>query len=155
MIETYYDYFYKNGESGFMYPCLIRKNDAKLRKQLIKFGWRPFGYMYCSYILCDHISGEFETVDEEGLRNALKNPFNEEPAIVDCGVNEDLFLAVAALNYGTDEFQWFTYPEEGYWYNCDYANMEEARENLKLSVQMAAFHCSHKANVEELIEHFK
>lgn len=30
-----------------------------------------------------------------------------------------------------------------------------ARENIKDSVQAAWFHCSHKATVKELIEHFK
>lgn len=33
--------------------------------------------------------------------------------------------------------------------------MNYARENIKDSVQAAWFHCSHKATVKELIEHFK
>lgn len=74
---------------------------------------------------------------------------------IDCGTNEELFLAIAALRDDTDDSQWFVYPPENIWFICDDDDINYARENIKDSVQAAWFHCSHKATVEELIEHFK
>lgn len=46
-------------------------------------------------------------------------------------------------------------PDPYDWFICDDDDINYARENTKDSVQAAWFHCSHKATVEELIEHFK
>lgn len=69
--------------------------------------------------------------------------------------NEELFLAIAALRDDTDDSQWFVYPPENSWFICVDDDINYARENIRESVQAAWFHCSHKATVEELIEHFK
>lgn len=74
---------------------------------------------------------------------------------IHCGTNEALFLAIAALRDDTDDSQWFVYPPENIWFICDDDDINYARENIKDSVQAAWFHCSHKATVKELIEHFK
>lgn len=74
---------------------------------------------------------------------------------INCGTNENLFLAIAALRDDTDDSQWFVYPPENTWFICDDDDINYARENIRDSVQAAWFHCSHKATVEELIEHFK
>ena len=55
----------------------------------------------------------------------------------------------------TDDSQWFVYPPENIWFICVDDDINYARENIRESVQAAWFHCSHKATVEELIEHFK
>ncbi len=71
-------------------------------------------------------------------------------ASIDCGTNEELFLAIASLRNDTDKNQWFTdgdkwilCPEikfSTYWtYNDVYINTDTV----------------HKATVNELIEHFK
>ena len=73
---------------------------------------------------------------------------------IHCGTNEALFLAIAALRDDTDDSQWFVYPPENIWFICDDDDINYARENIKDSVQAAWFHCSHKATVKELIEHF-
>lgn len=52
-------------------------------------------------------------------------------------------------------YEWFVYPPENIWFICDDDDINYARENIKDSVQAAWFHCSHKATVKELIEHFK
>lgn len=74
---------------------------------------------------------------------------------IDCGINEELFLAIAALRDDTDDSQWFVYPPENSWFICVDDDINYARENIRESVQAAWFHCSHKATVEELIKHFK
>lgn len=64
-------------------------------------------------------------------------------------------MAIAALRDDTDDSQWFVYPPENSWFICVDDDINYARENIRESVQAAWFHCSHKATVEELIEHFK
>lgn len=61
---------------------------------------------------------------------------------IDCGTNEELFLALAALRDDTDKFQWFISPEGIWAYN---------KNNDSISVSPKW----RKATVYELIEHFK
>lgn len=76
---------------------------------------------------------------------------------IDCGTNEELFLALAALQDDTDENQWFVYPPTNYWFKCDKINIENFRNepSIKMSCQGAWLYGNHKATVEELINHFK
>ena len=93
------------------------------------------------------------------IANSFDIPFDKHSLLcgefIDCGTNEELFLAIATLRDDTDDSQWFVYPPENIWFICDDDDINYARENIKDSVQAAWFHCSHKATVEELIEHFK
>lgn len=85
---------------------------------------------------------------------------------INCGENEDLFLAIAALRDDSDYMQWFvteanqswvnigTYMPKGSLFKCltkhRYPEEYKGMEFLCSSVVPA-----HKATVEELIEHFK
>lgn len=144
---------------GFTTPCFIRKNTPELRKKLEKLGYKSrtisnndklclattANNMYAKYTI---ITNEmFDSVDPHRTWNCAGR--------IDCGTNEELFLAIAALRDDTDDSQWFVYPPENIWFICDDDDINYARENIKDSVQAAWFHCSHKATVEELIEHFK
>ena len=68
---------------------------------------------------------------------------------IDCGTNEDLFFAIAALRDDTDKYQWFvdysTGVLGGSWYMCDLDNIKDCFQSTKLC---------HKATAEELIKHF-
>lgn len=79
-----------------------------------------------------------------------------EDGFIDCGHNEKLFLALAALNDEYDDGQWFVYPKENHWFLCTDSNIEEVRNepSTRMSCQAAWFYKSHKATVDELIEHF-
>lgn len=130
----------------FTQKCFIRKNTPEIRKRLDEIGrafienghgeWRIHvdknEYLFCGdeqfcdgriyfYIgrVCKPIEG------------------------IDCGTNEDLFLAIAALRDDTDKNQWFT-DGNGYWQQCigSFKFPSLAKEKL------------HKATVEELIKHF-
>ena len=87
----------------------------------------------------------------------------EEPKIdeidgVDCGTNEELFLAIAALRDDSDKHQWFTNGEE--WIKCEKEDWIDEISSLcvggkynydrsgELSVDFQ------KATVEELIKKF-
>ena len=79
----------------------------------------------------------------------------EEPIIddingVNCGTNEDLFLAIAALRDDSDIHQLFTDGEK--WVISDIHSLLGMKEYFK----MIGFNykTTHKATVEELIKHF-
>lgn len=60
-----------------------------------------------------------------------------------CETNEEIFLALAALRYDTDRYQWFVDDNLGIWERSD-------DELPSRYMQMEG----HKATVEEIIEHF-
>ena len=66
-----------------------------------------------------------------------------DDGFIDCGTNDELFLAIASLRDDTDNMQWFT-DGNGYWQQCigSFKFPSLAKEKL------------HKATVQELIEHF-
>lgn len=148
---------------GFTTPCFIRKNTPELRRKLEELGYiknSPKWMDDCNIIWAYQYSEEkgFDT-PHYVIANAFDIPFDKHSRLcgkfIDCGTNENLFLAIAALRDDTDDSQWFVYPPENIWFICDDDDINYARENIKDSVQAAWFHCSHKATVEELIEHFK
>lgn len=128
---------------SFIQPCFIRKNTPELRKKLEELGYK------------------YSTFDDFKLDGIITFPSRNEYSVwanyhfdgkhtlksyIDCSDNEELFLALAALRDNSDRNQWFIYDEDtsflqkGDWYMCSL--------NHHLSP-------SHKATVEELIEHFK
>lgn len=132
---------------GFTTAAFIRRNTPELRKKLEELGYKNYG-------------NPFQTTDDSKLITTIDGeyvPYNVplDDSFIDCGTNEELFLAIAALRDDTDDSQWFVYPPENSWFICVDDDINYARENIRESVQAAWFHCSHKATVEELIKHFK
>ena len=132
---------------GFTTAAFIRRNTPELRKKLEELGYKKYG-------------NPFQITDDSKLITTIDGeyvPYNVplDDSFIDCGTNEKLFLAIAALRDDTDDSQWFVYPPENSWFICVDDDINYARENIRESVQAAWFHCSHKATVEELIEHFK
>lgn len=124
---------------GFTTPCFIRKSTYKLRKKLDELGYRLFG-AELNEDLCIFTEPEYGLYSVELFSNI---PHPDETDSVDCGINEDLFLAISALRDDTDENQWFVSPEGIWVYNKGYDSI------LEVSLKW------HKATVNELIEHFK
>ena len=123
---------------GFTTPCFIRKSTPELRKKLEELGYRLFG-AELNEDLCIFTEPEYSLYSVEFFSNI---PHPDETDSIDCGTNEDLFLALAALRDDTDKFQWFISPEGIWAYN---------KNNDSISVSPKW----RKATVYELIEHFK
>lgn len=136
----------------FTQPCFIRKNTPKLRKELEKLG-----YKNCilnqnknnRFIFTIEIGGLFDVCDcETTLKDFTANGF------VDCGENEELFLAISALRDDSNYKQLFVVdfdidngdqtPVEYHAGDFVYYDMIKDYELL-----------CHKATAEEIIEHFK
>lgn len=120
----------------FIQPCFIRKNTPELRKKLEELGYR----MNLIYSPNEHNlyigSGVYSSA------NFIDNYY------LDCGTNEELFLALAALRDDTDKNQWLTdgkiwgkFGEDLSLYPIPIINYLQSK--------------GHKATVEEIIEHFK
>lgn len=133
----------------FTTPCSIGKNTAELRKKLEELGYKQVENGVNEW----HIQMSKLPYLETGYDDRVGNYFVGEngywhTCAIDCGTNEDLFLALAALREDSDYLQWFIDEADPYktWYICGLHNKNECRQDVK---------SCRKATVEEIIEHFK
>jgi hypothetical protein len=142
---------------GFIQPCFIRKNTPELRKKLEELGYNRYPLWMADwndddsryvYLVTDVL---YYTYPQEPT-----NPKNGE--YIDCGDNEELFLALAALRDDTDINQWFVYNSMDCiieklrtidWFVCEENSIED------FAFYDSLYLLCHKATVEEIIEHFK
>jgi len=121
---------------GFTTPCFIRKNTANIRNRLKELGYYCNPYLGWNNLYTSIFGPtSIYSLDDDDI-NGLKEIYD----FIDCGTNEELFLAIAALRDDTDKYQWFT--DGDLWFKC---GDEVRNEGRKI----------HKATVNELIEHFK
>lgn len=126
---------------GFTTAAFIRRNTPELRKKLEELGYKKYG-------------NPFQITDDSKLITTIDGeyvPYNVplDDSFIDCGTNEALFLAIAALRDDTDKNQWFT--DGNLWFKC---GDEMCDETIKYYLNRYNREI-HKASVEELIEHFK
>ena len=144
---------------AFIQPCFIRKNTPELRKKLEELGYEPCHQMtiypnaYKNIAVCNFFGSRYYGVsDDEAARpgditDAIKNR-----GMIDCGTNENLFFALAALRDDSDINQYFI---------CDKVSITLGKTYYPgdyLYYQYDEFFNKqnwHKATVEEIIEHFK
>ena len=143
----------------FIQPCFIRKNTPELRKKLEELGYEPCHQMtiypnaYKNIAVCNFFGSRYygvsddETTRPGDITDAIKNR-----GMIDCGTNEDLFFALAALRDDSDINQYFICDKVSFtigktYYPDDYLYYQYDEFFDKQNW--------HKATVEELIEHFK
>lgn len=138
---------------GFTTACFIRKNTPELRKKLEELGY----YLHPECI--DDDRGNYLFVNREYYLNIPLGYLEELSRSIDCGTNEELFLAIAALRDDTNENQWFTNGEEWAYHPkteccspCNTVYITLAFDSIPEDTNMGNYH---KATVEELIKHFK
>ena len=146
---------------GFTTPCIIRKNTTKIRDRLKELGYycNPYLGWHNLYTTIHGYASVYSMSDDD--INVLSKKID---SFIDCGTNEELFLAIAALRDDTGENQWFvTDSPLSVSYDDDVGNDHYFTEP-KGSVffwDINWMHATiisgnyHKATVEELIEHFK
>lgn len=136
----------------FTTPCFIKRISFELKEKLKELGYRDVGkvryYGESQYIYCE--GGIF--YESPCMIKARYNTF------IDCGDNEELFIAIASLRDDTDINQWFIYNSMDCiieklrtidWFICDENSIED------FAFYDSLYLLCHKATVEELIEHFK
>lgn len=143
---------------GFTTPAFIRKNTPELRKKLeglgylfIPNGWNEWRIPIenCEYLLCDTDTYQGNPISYYTGKVCKPN------LGIDCGTNEELFLALAALRDDTDNNQLFT-NGKGYW-GIYWDSHDGGLSGMNFFGIPNDFDLSnyHKATVNELIEYFK
>lgn len=131
----------------FTTKCFIRKNTPELRKKLEKLGYNysTFDDLKLDGIVTFPAKDAYSVWADYHFNNmyALKS-------YIDCGENEDLFLALAALRDDKiPDYQWYVWDD-----------IEDEGEKFKQYIPGEHWEGwwwfeVHKATVGELIEHFK
>lgn len=141
---------------GFTTPCFIRKNTQELRRGLEELGYSkdyPEWTVDCSIIWAYQYPIKGFDTPNYVIADSFDIPFDKHSALcgkfIDCGTNEELFLAIAALRDDTDKYQWFT--DGDLWFKC---GDEVCNETIEYYLNKYGRKI-HKATVNELIEHFK
>lgn len=131
----------------FTQSAFIRKNTPELREKLINLGLKIGLYREDAPII-------------SACYGEINATFNKEPYPndIDCGENENLFLALAALrdDDNDDYMQYFTDGEGGWLLH------EHKDKTFNMIIGMyeqyggtCIYSSYHKATPKELIEHFK
>lgn len=130
---------------GFTTLCFICKNTTSIRNRLKELGYYCNPYLgWHNLFTCVFGINSVYSLDDYG-KNGLKGI----DGLIDCGANEELFLAIAALRDDTDKYQWFT--DGDLWFKC---GDEVCNETIEYYLNKYGRKI-HKATVDELIEHFK
>ena len=132
----------------FTQSCFIKKNTPELRKKLEELGYtyngRDTESWGASALYC--FDGKYYEVYP-----AKPSRYH---SIVDCGTNEELFLALVALRDDSDYMQWFV-NQNGYFEMCFNDKVENYLCGYGIRKYRQIDETYHKATVEEIIEHFK
>ena len=126
---------------GFTTPAFIRKNTLELRKKLERLGY----YLHPECI--DDDRGNYLFVNREYYLNRPLGYSEELSRSIDCGTNEDLFLAIAALRDDTSANQYWVFDQ-------DFLPHYKKGDFTIGHFNRCSCYC-HVASVKELIEHFK
>lgn len=145
---------------GFTTQCFIHKNTANIRNRLKELGY------YCNPYLGWHnlFTCVFGIKSVYSLDDYHTNGLKEIDGLIDCGTNEELFLAIAALRDDSNYMQWFiTDSILSVSYDDSIGNDHYFKEpkgimffwdkNWDNATIISGRY--HKATVDELIEHFK
>lgn len=133
---------------AFTQSCFIRKNTPELIKKLEELG---YDYYTPNGIKSDNIVASLGFIFDICSIDTIKQAFNN---CIDCGNNEELFLALAALRDDTDYMQWFICDDNESMFKVDKSDMSISKF---IPEYMDGWDVSgaRKATVEEIIEHFK
>lgn len=148
----------------FTEVCLLRKNTKRLIRTLENMGYKCLNTGGCTLDAHNYDGkGNHRIIDEGtaiitshsgyfGIIFDIDNVAKRDR--IDCDVDEELFLAIAAINNETDINQWFTNSDYSCWVFCDKNSFEyefELDRDIRCMIIKSQFH---KATAEELINHF-
>lgn len=131
----------------FTQSCFIRKNTSELRNKLEELGYTTSTICKGGNIATSSILGKYSIISDWQLNSTNPHITWNNGYRIDCGTNEELFLAIASLRDDRDYMQWFTDGEK--WLQNKQNDIEAIRYGKDNPINF------YKATVEKLIEHFK
>lgn len=138
---------------GFTTKCFIRKNAPELQKKL-----EEMGYEICpcaNFETSKWLDNNIKTNSIHGVPKHSIGIMLHETDAIDCGENEELFLAIAAMRDDTNEGQLFL-NEAGDWamYHTDPDDDATSPFEFYRIPSISDVRMLRKATVEEIINHF-
>lgn len=145
----------------FIQPCYIRRNTPRLIRELERLGYQKFAKLsntpdsiycwdsfYATKDYADCISSAATVKEDLGI------------TVIDCGENEEAFLALAALSDDREIYQKYVIDEDGEYYP-DYEATSDAypvffsQGDIVDYDDEALVHCRHhKASKWEIMEYY-
>lgn len=131
----------------FTQNIFIRKNTPLLISKLEELGWRKntlddfkLPWLAANYGMFISVDEGFERLHQEDI---------------DCGTNEEVFLALAALRDDTDVNQWFIMDVDAYTdlNKGDWIKATDINGKFHIGTKIDPNYC-HKATVEEILKYF-
>lgn len=136
---------------AFIQECFVRNPENKFRLivELERLGYRSMYLEWRNNIEGANLVCEGQTWHCTDSDN--------KPWCIDCGTNEDMFLALAALRDDTDKGQWFICTEEYISvHTMDFVKVGTWQLNTSLDrLTYGLSRLWRKATAEEIVEHFK
>jgi len=131
----------------FQHSAFIRRNTPELRKKLEDLG---YGKIFKD-------DNNYPYLVTEPLDNAYCDRTQEQlksfPDAIDCGTNESLFLAIAAIREDSDYMQWFINDFDMTYQDNNTGKWKETKWFIWRSDNRCL--SGRKASPKELEEHFK
>lgn len=122
----------------FTQACFIIKDTQELRDKLKEIGINPYPCIVPKCINYLFVNRGFYSRNEIGYKEEIDSA-------IDCGTNEELFLALAALRNDSDYMQYFIAAESDKPMLCTKENIEDHTVWHELYRKMTA---------EELVDYF-
>ena len=140
---------------SFIQSCFIRKNTSYLRKKLEKLGYNR----HPSY----GDNGQYLYLNHGFYHTNVVGYSEEIESMIDCGTNEELFIALAALRDDTpiNSYYWFNdklvmcYSIFDLNINQSITYIFQSTDNPKIYFHSNNIDIMRKATTKEIIEHFK
>ena len=133
----------------FIQACFIRKNTKELVEKLMELGYDTYYSARNNYGNSLHTCFHKSRGAVHGYEDIIDDNSDDAVFGVNCGTNEELFLAIAALRDDTDKDQVFMH-QDGNFYKCECDSKIDMWGDFEESESYPR-----KATVSELIEHFK
>ena len=133
---------------AFIQQCFIRKNTSELREKLEEIGRKLlFSARHGYGKVLVTMKGELGLVQSY-------DGFTSSKTTIDCGTNEGMFLALAALRDDADYMQWFICGDNESKFKVDKPDMSVEKY---IHEYMDGWDTEgyRKATAEEIVEHFK
>lgn len=150
---------------GFTTPCFIRKNTPELRKKLKELGYEILNSGDTTLDAHNYDGkGSHKSIEEgKAIITSYGNLYGvvydvdtvTKKGRIDCGTNEELFLAIAALKDDTDNNQLFTNGKGDWGIYRDGSDGGLSGMDFYGMPNDFEIDNYHKATVDELIERFK
>lgn len=133
----------------FTTPCFIRKNTPELREMLEKLGYSPTQNGHGEWFIPMNELPYLETYPMS--KSYMGRAGFWSTSVIDCGTNEELFLALAALRDDSDSHQYFIFTKD---VQMGPASHKKGDLFYSDSIKKVPLFHLRKATADDIIEHF-